>query len=98
PRNIMLDVHIVLCVVKTRLPWLPLRFGLPNVNGTRAREATKSLVPPGLSTNSPREPERGAGPLAREPTRGNLRGGAAGDRPSSGPVAEVCVASHAAPG
>src|SRR5439155_882776 len=55
--------HIVLCVVKTRPPWLPLRFGLPNVNGTGSREAKKSDFPPGLSTNFPRDWEVGREPL-----------------------------------
>src|SRR3989442_8631821 len=64
---IVLCSHIVLCVVNTKTPRLPLRFGLPNVNGTRAREAKKSLFPPGLSTNFPREREGG-----REPRPSNL--------------------------
>src|SRR2546428_7486827 len=46
-----------------RPPRLPLRLGLPNVNGTRAREAKKASFPPGLSTNFPRECEVGREPL-----------------------------------
>src|SRR2546425_5236100 len=63
----MLDVHIVLCVVKTRPPWPPLRFGLPNVNGTGAREAKKAFIPAGVSTNFPRECE-----VEREPVPSDL--------------------------